>query len=66
MVLTSRDSPHPGSRRPQGASGGCGRCALSFDNLTVVPKAYFVDRICELTPVRLAEVCIAMRVAFGC
>jgi mRNA interferase MazF len=42
------------------------RCALSFDNVTVVPKAYFVKRICELGPARLAEVCNAMRVAYGC
>lgn len=42
------------------------RCVLSFDNVTVVPKAYFVERICELEPVRLAEACNAMRVAYGC
>ncbi len=42
------------------------KCALSFDNVTVVPKAYFVERICELDPVQLAEVCSAMRVAYGC
>ncbi len=41
-------------------------CALSFDNVTLVPKAYFVERICELGPAQLAQVCDAMRIAYGC
>jgi mRNA interferase MazF len=41
-------------------------CAASFDNLRVVPKAYLVDRVCTLEPVRLLEACAALRVAVDC
>jgi mRNA interferase MazF len=42
------------------------RCVLSFDNLRVVRKAYFVDRICTLDPERMGHVCRALAVATGC
>jgi len=38
-------------------------CAASFDNLRVVPKAYLVERLAVLDPVRLAEACSALRSA---
>ena len=41
-------------------------CAASFDNLRVVPKANLVERICTLQPARLAEACVALRVAVDC
>jgi mRNA interferase MazF len=41
-------------------------CVASFDNLSVIPKAYLVSQICELRAGRLAEACTAMRVAIGC
>jgi len=41
-------------------------CAASFDNLRVVPKAYLVDRLCVLDPVRLVEACAALRAAVDC
>lgn len=41
-------------------------CAASFDNLRVVPKAYLVDRVCTLDPVRMVEVCHALRAAVDC
>ena len=41
-------------------------CAASFDNLQVVPKAYLVDRLCVLDPVRLVEACAALRAAVDC
>jgi mRNA interferase MazF len=41
-------------------------CAASFDNLRVVPKAYLVDRICVLDPVRLVEACHALQAAVEC
>lgn len=41
-------------------------CAASFDNLRVVPKAYLVDRICTLDPVRMVESCRALRAAVEC
>jgi mRNA interferase MazF len=41
-------------------------CAASFDNLRVVPKAYLVDRICELDDDRLSEACAALRTAVDC
>ena len=41
-------------------------CAPSFDNLRVVPKAYLVDRICALDPIRVVEACRALRAAVDC
>ena len=41
-------------------------CVASFDNLRVVPKAYLVGQICELTPARLAEACAAIQAAIDC
>ena len=41
-------------------------CAASFDNLRVVPKAYLVDRVCTLEPVRLLAACQALRAAVDC
>ena len=42
------------------------RCALSFDNVTVLPKAFFVERICRLEPARLVAARQALGVALGC
>jgi mRNA interferase MazF len=41
-------------------------CAASFDNLRVVPKAYLVERLCTLDPVRMNEACAALRIAVDC
>ena len=41
-------------------------CAASFDNLRVVPKAYLVDQLCTLEPMRLVEACAALRAAVDC
>jgi mRNA-degrading endonuclease toxin of MazEF toxin-antitoxin module len=41
-------------------------CALSFDNIAVIPSAYFVERITKLGPDRLTEVCRALAIATGC
>lgn len=41
-------------------------CAASFDNLRVVPKAYLVERVCTLEPIRLIEACSALRAAVDC
>jgi mRNA-degrading endonuclease toxin of MazEF toxin-antitoxin module len=40
-------------------------CALSLDNVTVVPRAFFVERITRLGPERLSEVCAALAIATG-
>lgn len=42
------------------------RCALSFDNLTTVPKSWLTERITELPAARRDELCEALRVAAGC
>jgi mRNA interferase MazF len=42
------------------------RCVLSFDNIRVVRKAFFVERICELSPAHMERVCHALAVATGC
>lgn len=41
-------------------------CALSFDNLVTIPKAWMVKRICRLGPGRLYEACRALSIATGC
>jgi mRNA interferase MazF len=41
-------------------------CALSLDNVTVVPKAFFVERICAVGPEKLERVCRALRHATEC
>lgn len=41
-------------------------CAASFDNLRVVPKAYLVERVCTLEPIRIMEACNALRAAVDC
>ena len=41
-------------------------CALSLDNVTVVPKAFLVEKITTLQPHRLEEVCRALAIATGC
>lgn len=40
--------------------------AATFDNLRVVPKAYLVDRITQLSPARMHEACLAARRALDC
>jgi mRNA interferase MazF len=52
---------------PLGAADGMpAECALSLDNVAVIPSAYFVERITKLGPDRLSEVCRALAIATGC
>jgi mRNA interferase MazF len=41
-------------------------CVLALDNVTLIPKAFFVERICALRGERMHEVCRALAVATGC
>jgi mRNA interferase MazF len=41
-------------------------CAASFDNLRPVPKAHLVERLCVLSPTRMAEACMALRASVDC
>jgi mRNA interferase MazF len=41
-------------------------CALSFDNVTLVPKELFRTRITRLSVERMTEVCRALTLASGC
>jgi mRNA interferase MazF len=41
-------------------------CALSFDNLTTVPKTLLTTRIARVPDARLRELCDALRAATGC
>ena len=41
-------------------------CALSLDNVRVLRKSYFVDRICSLDTLKMSEVCRALGYAAGC
>ena len=42
------------------------RCALSFDNLTTVPKALLTERITRVPDAKQHELCTALRAATGC
>ncbi len=39
---------------------------LSLDNLTLIPKGFFVERICHLSAQRMTQVCEALALATGC
>jgi mRNA interferase MazF len=41
-------------------------CALSLDNVTLVPKEFFRARIARLSVERMREVCRALALASGC
>lgn len=41
-------------------------CALSIDNMTLVPKVLFRERITRLSSDRMREVCRALALATGC
>jgi mRNA interferase MazF len=41
-------------------------CALSLDNLGLMPKEFFRERITRLSVGRMAEVCRALSLATGC
>jgi mRNA interferase MazF len=41
-------------------------CVLTLDNLTLMPRAYFVERIARLSPERMIDVCRALAIATGC
>ncbi len=41
-------------------------CAVSLDNLRVVPKSHLVKRQCALSPERRLEACGALRTAVDC
>ena len=61
---TVRDIP---TEVPLGPEDGMpAHCALSFDNLTTVPKALLVDRITTVPEARHEELCAALRAATAC
>jgi mRNA interferase MazF len=41
-------------------------CVLNFDNVAVLNKSWFVEPICQLSPVRMVQACRALAVALGC
>lgn len=41
-------------------------CVLTVDNTTLLPKGFFVERICTLGPERMESVCRALTHATGC
>ena len=48
------------------ADGVPTRSALSTDNVTTLPKAFLLERICRLEPERMHEVCAALAIATAC
>lgn len=49
-----------------GSDGMPEPCALSFDNVTVMPKSVFTERLTRLGADRLAACCRALAIATGC
>ena len=41
-------------------------CVLTLDNTTLMPKPFFREQLCTLTPERMAAVCEALARATGC
>jgi mRNA interferase MazF len=41
-------------------------CALSFDNITTMPKALLTTRISRVSVEKLEEICRALRAATAC
>lgn len=41
-------------------------CAANFDNIRVIPKDHLTQRICVLDPMRMLNVCAALRTAVDC
>ena len=41
-------------------------CAASMDNLATVPKSRLVSRVTKLSPERIAELCVAVRISLEC
>ena len=41
-------------------------CVLTLDNVTLIPRAFFVERICSLPGDRMIEVCGALAYATDC
>lgn len=41
-------------------------CVLNLDNIAIVPRGFFVERIARLSTARMTEVCSALAVATGC
>jgi mRNA interferase MazF len=48
------------------ADGMPARSALTLDNITTLPRAFLVERICGLNRERMQEVCEALAIAAGC
>jgi mRNA interferase MazF len=64
VTRTVRDIP---TEVPLGPDDGMPvECAVSFDNLRVVPKGNLTERICTLAPRRLVEACQALANAVDC
>lgn len=61
---TVRDIP---TEVPLGREDGMPEpCVLSLDNVSVVPRELFVERICRLTVDRMFDVCASLSLATGC
>ena len=56
----------PTEVRLDAADGMPSECVLSLDNATLMPKAFFRERICVLGPERMTTVCHALARATGC
>jgi mRNA interferase MazF len=41
-------------------------CAATLDNITIADKTFLADRLTQLSPPRMAEVCRALNIAVGC
>lgn len=64
LTRTARGIPTELSLGPE--DGVPTDCAASFDNIRVIPKDLLTERVCTLDPIRMLEVCAALRTAVDC
>ena len=66
VPATRRIRSIPSELRLDEDDGMPGPCALNFDSLVMMPNGWFVEPICQLSPLRMVQACRALTVAMGC
>lgn len=63
----SRTERHIASEVPVDRDDGLPEaCAVTLDNITTVPKSHLTERICQLGPARMNQLCAALSAAVDC
>lgn len=66
VPITSRRRPIATQVPLDRDDGMRSECAASFDNLELVAKHRFIERLTELGPVKMLMACRALAIATGC